>query len=107
MSRRRDVFTFGPRQPWLGLVLIAALVGAGPGLAQPPSSPPTLPAPQSGPATDPATLPMPRITIAPTRLHSLPYQGLGAAPTPSPETAKRYAKYVQELKDPQLTLDLV
>lgn len=108
MSRRRDDSAPGPRQVRLGWVLVAALVAPALSLAQPPTAPPTLPPPQSGPMTDPATLPMPRITITPpTRLQSLPYQGLGAAPSAGPETVKKYSKYIQELKDPQLTLDLV
>ena len=110
MSRRRGVFAFATGHRCLGAVLVTALVGAGFGAAQPaepPSSPPTLPPPLSGPATDPATLPMPRITTAPSRLHSLPYSGLGAAPVAGPDIAKKYSKYVQEFKDPQLTLDLV
>jgi pilus assembly protein CpaC len=50
---------------------------------------------------------MPKISAGPTRLQSLPYSGLGAAPNPNPDVARKYSKYVAEFKDPLLTLDLV
>jgi pilus assembly protein CpaC len=62
-------------------------------------TPPTLPLPRPVPPFGPGQVRLPQLVDQPAKI--------GKAPQPTPETLEKYGKYVKELIDPAVTLDLI
>jgi hypothetical protein len=86
-----------------------------PGLAQAPAQAPELPMPQRVDIKKegPQPLPMPERVdpfgpgfVRMPRMDTYP-EALGSTPHPGPEVQARYAQFIQGLKDPDSTLDLI